>query len=92
MLSDVDFLRKEIHVKRQVQRAKGKQVEIRPPKYGSERTVYAPEGLISMLRSTSACIDRSVTRTDGCSPARVSTPSTRTRSAAGGVAPGARPG
>ena len=26
-----------------------KQVEIRPPKYGSERPVYAPDGLIALL-------------------------------------------
>jgi integrase len=31
------------------ERAGGKQVEIRPPKYGSERTVYAPAGLMDML-------------------------------------------
>jgi integrase len=48
-VSDVDFLKRAIHVRRQVQRANGKQVEIRPPKYGSERTVYAPDGLIDML-------------------------------------------
>ena len=43
-VSDVDFIRKLIRVDRQVQRANGKQVEIRPPKYGSSRTVYAPMG------------------------------------------------
>lgn len=48
-VSDVDFIRKEIRVDRQVQRANGKRVEIRPPKYGSHRTVYAPEGLIQLL-------------------------------------------
>jgi integrase len=35
-VGDVDFLKREIRVTRQVQRANGKQVEIRPPKYGSE--------------------------------------------------------
>ncbi|MDP7725097.1 site-specific integrase [Mycobacterium sp. TY814] len=48
-VSDIDFIRKEIRVDRQVQRVNGKQVEIRPPKYGSNRTVYAPEGLIQLL-------------------------------------------
>jgi integrase len=48
-VSDVDFLGKEIHVRRQVQRAGGKQVEIRPPKYGSERTIYAPDELIKII-------------------------------------------
>jgi integrase len=47
-VSDVDFLKREVHVRRQAQRVKG-MVEYRPPKYGSERTVYAPEGLINML-------------------------------------------
>jgi len=48
-VSDVDFIRKLIRVDRQVQRANGKQVEIRPPKYGSNRTIYAPDGLIELL-------------------------------------------
>jgi integrase len=48
-VGDVDFLKREIHVRRQVQRANGKQVEIRSPKYGSERTVYAPDELIEMI-------------------------------------------
>jgi integrase len=48
-VSDVDFLREEIHVRRQVQRAKGGGVDIRDPKYGSERTVYVPEELIKIL-------------------------------------------
>jgi integrase len=39
----------EIRVTRQVQRANGKQVEIRPPKYGSERTIYAPDELIEAI-------------------------------------------
>ena len=47
-VSDVDFLRRTISVARQVQ-GSGAAAEIRPPKYGSERTVYAPAGLISML-------------------------------------------
>lgn len=48
-VGDVDFLKREIHVECQVQRANGKQVEIRPPKYGSERTVYAPDELIETI-------------------------------------------
>ena len=48
-MSDIDFLRKEIRVERQVQRANGGQVEIRPPKFGSERTIYAPDGLLELL-------------------------------------------
>lgn len=48
-VGDVDFLKREIHISRQVQRANGKQVEIRPPKYGSERIVYAPDELIEAI-------------------------------------------
>ena len=48
-VSDVDFIRQEIHVDRQVQRSKGKQVEIGSPRYGSSRTIYAPDGLIKLL-------------------------------------------
>jgi integrase len=48
-LSDVDFLGREIHVRRQVQRIGGGDVEVRGPKYGSERTVYAPAPLMEVL-------------------------------------------
>ena len=48
-VGDVDFLRRTIHVARQVQRAGGSNVEVRAPKYGFERVVYAPSGLLTML-------------------------------------------
>lgn len=48
-VGDVDFLRREIRVTRQVQRANGGVVEIRAPKYGSERTVYVPQQLLDLL-------------------------------------------
>lgn len=48
-VGDIDFLRKEIRVKRQVQRVTGGEVDIREPKFGSERTVYAPDELLTML-------------------------------------------
>lgn len=48
-VSDIDFMRKEVHVRRQVQRANGSTVEIRAPKYGSERTVYVSGRLIEIL-------------------------------------------
>lgn len=47
---DVDYARQQLHVRRQVQRAGGKQVEIRLPKYGSERSVPMPEELAVILR------------------------------------------
>jgi len=44
-VSDVDFLARELHVRRQVQYKTGDgRAEIRAPKYDSERTVYTPRG------------------------------------------------
>ena len=48
-VGDVDFLRRTLTVARQVQRGNGGTVEIRPPKYGSERTVYLADGLVTIL-------------------------------------------
>jgi integrase len=48
-VGDVDFLRRTLAVSRQVQRANGGTVEIRPPKYGSERTVYLADELVRIL-------------------------------------------
>jgi integrase len=48
-VGDVDFLRHTIRVERQVQRLAGGRVELRPPKFGSERTVYIPTSLTSIL-------------------------------------------
>lgn len=48
-LGDVDFLRRTLHVGRQVQRAGAGSVEIRAPKYGSERDVYLPNELVQLL-------------------------------------------
>lgn len=48
-LEDVDFLRRRLTVSREVQRAGRGQVEIRAPKYGSERIVFIPDGLVTML-------------------------------------------
>lgn len=48
-VGDIDFLRRVIHVRRQVQRANGNAVEIRAPKYNSEREVFVPEQLTNMI-------------------------------------------
>jgi integrase len=45
---DIDFLRQTLTVSRQVQRATKDQVEIRAPKYGSERVVFLPKDLLNM--------------------------------------------
>ncbi|MDI9917852.1 site-specific integrase [Rhodococcus sp. IEGM 1379] len=47
-VGDFDFLRRDIEVQRQSQRIRSGVVEIRPPKYGSERTISAPKELIEM--------------------------------------------
>lgn len=48
-LPDIDFLRKQLKVTRQVQKKAGGGLETRAPKYGSERIVYLPDGLVEML-------------------------------------------
>jgi len=48
-VDDVDFLRRELHVRRQVQRAGAGEVELRLPKYGSERMVPIPDDLVQIL-------------------------------------------
>src|SRR6202011_6191095 len=48
-VGDIDFLRKEMSVSRQVQWTDDGRMEIRPPKYGSERVVYIPDGLVTIL-------------------------------------------
>lgn len=48
-LGDVDFLRRTLHVRRQVQRRAPGPVEVRPPKYHSERVIHLPDGLLTMF-------------------------------------------
>ena len=48
-LGDIDFLRRQLKVRRQVQRATGGAVVVTPPKYGSERDVNLPDELVTML-------------------------------------------
>jgi integrase len=48
-LGDVDFVSKTLKVTRQVQRAAGGTIDIRAPKYGSERVVHLADGLIAVL-------------------------------------------
>jgi len=48
-MGDVDFLRCTLSVSRQVQKEVGGGVEIRAPKYGSERTVYLANALVKIL-------------------------------------------
>lgn len=48
-VGDIDFLKRQIAIDRQVQRANGGTVEIRAPKHGSERTIAAASGLLNIL-------------------------------------------
>jgi integrase len=48
-VSDVDFMHGEIHVERQVQWTDDGQMEIRGPKRGSERTIYVPDAVVTIL-------------------------------------------
>lgn len=50
-VGDIDFLRKKLDVVRQVQRANQGSVELRPPKCGSERTVFLAPELVELLAS-----------------------------------------
>ncbi len=47
-VGDVDFLRRQLNLVRQLQRD-GSDYAIRPPKYGSERVVYLPDELVTIL-------------------------------------------
>jgi integrase len=48
-VGDIDFLRRTLTVARQSQRGPGGVLEVRPPKYGSERTVYLADALAELL-------------------------------------------
>lgn len=50
-VGDIDFLRKTLTVSRQVQRVNGGAVDVRAPKYGSERNVYLADSLVALLAS-----------------------------------------
>lgn len=47
-VGDIDFLRRQLKVTRQIQRD-GDSFAVRPPKYGSERAIYLPDELVTLL-------------------------------------------
>ena len=55
-VGDIDSLRRTLTVARQVQRAGRGQVEIRPPKFGSEHVVFLAPGLVDMLAAHVAAV------------------------------------
>lgn len=46
---DINFLRRQIHVRRQVQRHSANEIALSPPKYGSERVIFAADELLAIL-------------------------------------------
>ena len=48
-VQDVDFLRRQLRVSRQVQRRHGGGMETCAPKYGSERVVHLPDDVVTLL-------------------------------------------
>ena len=44
-----NFLRRSLEVSRQVQRVNGRAIDVRQPKYGSERVVHLADSLINVL-------------------------------------------
>jgi integrase len=83
-LGDVDFLRKSLRVSRQVQRINGGAIDVRAPKYGSERVVYLADSLVNVLAEPSP-LTAPPARIGGSSPERATTHRTRTPSATGGA-------
>jgi len=55
-LDDIDFDRKSLKVARQVQRCTGGTIEIRAPKYGSERVVPLADGMVAVLAQHVAAV------------------------------------
>ncbi len=55
-LEDVDFLRRTIAVRRQLQGETSTTTELVAPKFGSERAVYAPAELITLLAEHVRCV------------------------------------
>jgi integrase len=54
-VSDVDFLHRELHVRRQVQWPGDGTAEMRAPKYNSERTISVPDGLLAVVAEHVRC-------------------------------------
>lgn len=50
-VGDFDLTGRKLAVRRQVQRAGGTEVDIRPPKCGSERTIFLADGLIDIVEA-----------------------------------------
>ena len=84
-VSDIDFMRRQVHVQRQVQVVTGGGVDIRPPKYGRERTVYVPDGCCRCAPSMCACMSPAKIPTGGCSRTAVARRCIRTQPGTSGT-------
>jgi integrase len=87
-VGDVDFLRRTLTVARQVQRAPGGAIELRAPKYGSERQVYLAPSLVDLLAGHVAAHCR---RAPGSSARTPASRCTRSRSVTAGGRRSPRP-
>ena len=72
-LGDINFLRKSLKVSRQVQRINGGAIDLRAPKYSSERVVYLADSLVNVLAEHVAAHgttgkDRSLFAGEGADP------------------------
>jgi len=56
-VGDFDFTGRKLAVRRQVQRENGGAVDIRAPKYGSERTVYLANALVTITKTHVEALD-----------------------------------
>jgi integrase len=84
-VSDIDFLRRKLNLTRQVQRVSAGEIEIKAPKYGSERIVNLPDELIACSHTTSTPTPTSALWRGGCTRASPATHHTRTPLATGGA-------
>ncbi len=80
---DVDYAHRKLHVRRQVQPAGRKNVEVRLPRYGSEHTVPMPDELAAILERREELVHLSEWLFAGGEP----DPLTRTPLATSGVRP-----
>jgi integrase len=91
-VSDIDFMRRELHVQRQVQRVNGGGVDICPPKFGSARTVYVPQDWSTSSPSMCAFTSPAITQIGGCSRINAARRFIRTRRSTCGTGPAPKPG
>jgi integrase len=66
-VGDINFLARSLDVRRQVQRGGAGAIEVRAPKYGSERTVFLADGLSTCSPNTLPRTGPVRTLDDGCS-------------------------